>query len=233
MVITLLTKLFGLAVLLGASGLMYDVASSPELRATRVSVTGNRLLSAPEVEAAAAVTGLNLFWIRRADVDENLRLLPPVERADITVELPDHVFIQVKEREPVAIWQAGEAGFLVDRDGLLLAANPGDRPLMVVRDTSGQPLTPGSRISADAVRAVGELDTRLSQTFGAQQRQYEYSHETGLNVVQTIGPRLIIGAGDNLDWKMASIRTIVRHLESSHQSAELIDVRFGDRPYYR
>ena len=231
--ITLLSKLLGLAVLLAASGLMYDVASSPELRVSRVSVVGNQLMSAAEIEAAAGVTGLNLFWIRRSDVDQRLRLLPPVESAEISIELPDHVLIQLKERAPVAIWQAGETPFLVDRDGLVLAARPSEQPLMVVRDTSGQPVAPGTRVSADAVRGVGELDARLSDTFGSQQRQYEYSHESGLNVVQSVGPRLIVGGGDNLDWKVAAIRTIVRHLEANRRSAELIDVRFGDRPYYR
>ena len=83
------------------------------------------------------------------------------------------------------------------------------------------------------MRGVGELDGRLSQTFGPQQRQYEYAYETGINVIQTLGPRLVIGGDDNLDWKLAAVRTIVRQLESSHESAQLIDVRFGDRPYYR
>jgi hypothetical protein len=232
-VIALLSKLLGLAVLLAASGLMYDVASSPELRVSRVSVVGNRLMSAAEVETAAGVTGLNLFWIRRSDVDQRLRLLPPVESAEVSVELPDHVLIQVKERDPVAIWQAGETPYLVDETGLVLSARPSERPLMVVRDTSGHPVAPGSRVSADAVRGVGELDGRLTDAFGPQQRQYEYAYETGLNVVQSIGPRLIIGSGDGLDWKVASIRTIIRHLEANRRSAELIDVRFGDRPYYR
>lgn len=232
-VVTLLTKLLGLGLLLGASGLLYDLASSPRLQVSRVSVTGSRLLQPAEVEAAAAVDGLNLFWIRASDVDRRLRQLPPVESTEVALELPDAVLIRVKERQPVAIWQAGEVSFLVDRDGLILAAGATDQPLMVVRDTSGQPLTPGRRVDAAAVRGVGELDGRLRQSFGPQQRQYEYAQETGLNVVQNIGPRLIIGGGDNLDWKMAAIRTIVRYLESSRLSAELIDVRFGDRPYYR
>jgi hypothetical protein len=232
-VLTLLSKLVGLAVLLGASGLLYDLASSPEFQVSRVSVAGNRLLTAEELEATASVGGRNLFWIRRSDVSQRLRLLPPVESATVSLGLPDHVSIQVKERDPVAIWLAGEIPFLVDRDGLVLAARPAGQPLMVVRDTSNQPLSPGSRVSADAVRSVGIVDDLLSRTFGQQPRQYEYAADSGLNVVQSVGPRLILGNGDDLPWKVAAIRAIAGHLEATRTTAELIDVRFGDRPYYR
>jgi hypothetical protein len=162
-----------------------------------------------------------------------LRLLPPVESANVSLQLPDQLLIEVKEREPVAIWQAGDIPFLVDRDGLVLAARPADKPLMVVRDTSGQQLGPGSRVNADAVRGAAVADGLLSRTFGSQPRQYEYSAETGLNVVQAVGPRLILGGSDQLEWKVAAIQTIVRHLEATRGSAELIDVRFNDRPYFR
>jgi cell division septal protein FtsQ len=229
----LLSKLVGLAVLLGASGLMYDLVSSPEFSVSRVSVAGNALLTAGELEATASVTGTNLFWIRRADLGQRLRLLPPVESVDVMLDLPDQLSIQVQEREPVATWLAGDVPFLVDQDGLILAARPASRPLQTIRDTSNQELVPGSRVNADAVRSVSRLDTLLAETFGPQPRQYEYAAENGLNVTQASGPRLILGSGDSLEWKVAAIQTIVRYLESTQRSAELIDVRFSERPYYR
>jgi cell division protein FtsQ len=227
------SKLIGLAVLLAASWLLYDVASSPDFTISRVSVVGNRLLSPSELEAVASASGLNLFWIRRSELSQRLRLLPPVENADVSLELPDHLLIQIREREPVAIWLTSETPFLVDRDGLVLAARPPDRPLMVIRDTSNQPLMPGSRISVDAVHSLSSLDASLSRTFGPQQRQYEYASESGVNVVQAVGPRLILGSGDDLEWKIAAIQTILRALEASRRSAQVIDVRFSDRPYFR
>jgi hypothetical protein len=73
----------------------------------------------------------------------------------------------------------------------------------------------------------------LTTTFGEQQRQYEYLPSTGMNVVQSVGPRLILGGADDLGWKMTALQTIVRHLQSERTTAELIDVRFRERPYYR
>ena len=231
--LVLLSKLVGLAVLLGASALLYHLASSPEFTISGVSVGGNRVLTAGEIEAAASATGLNIFWVRRSELSQRLRLLPPVESADVSLELPGHLVIQVKEREPAAIWLAGGTPFLVDGDGLVLAARPPSRPLMVVQATSDEALMPGDRVNVDAVRSVATLDTLLTRAFGSQQRRFEYTPETGINVVQTAGPRLILGTGDELEWKVAAIQTIVRHLEATRAPAELIDVRFSDRPYYR
>jgi cell division septal protein FtsQ len=212
---------------------MYDLVSSPEFSISRVTVAGNKLLTAGEVEAAASASGLNAFWVRRAELAQRLQLLPAVESAEVSVELPDHLLIQLREREPVAIWLAGDTPYLVDRDGLILAARPPDRALMTIRDTSNQPLAPGSRVSADAVRGVDGLDQLLTRTFGAQARHYEYAAETGLTVTQEIGPRLVLGSGDGLETKVAVIQTIVHHLQNERKSAGIIDVRFGDRPYYR
>lgn len=231
--LTLLGKLLGLALLLGSSYLMYDLASSPAFRISRVTAVGNRLLAAAELEAAASVSGSSLFQIRGSEVIERLRRLPPVESARVSLELPDHLLIELREREPVAIWLAGETAYLVDDNGLVLAARQPERPLMVIRDVTGQPITVGGRVNADAVKGVARIDTLLSQAFGPQQREYQYAQDTGMNVIQQVGPRLILGNGDNLEWKIEAIRSITRYLEASHTSAELIDVRFGDRPYFR
>jgi hypothetical protein len=231
--VVLLSKLVGLALFLALGGLVYWVASSPEFSASRVSIAGNRLMTAGELEAVASVSGVNLFWLRPAELGQRLRLLPPVESANVSLELPDHVLIEVKEREPVAIWLAGDTPFLVDRDGLLLAARPAARPLTMIRDVSNQALAPGSRVNVDAVRNISVLENLLAQTFGPQPRQYEYAHESGINVIQAIGPRLVIGATDDLEWKIGAIQAIVRHLEANRVSAQLIDVRFADRPYFR
>ena len=60
------------------------------------------------------------------------------------------------------------------------------------------------------MRNVANIDGLLAATFGDQQRQYEYLPSTGMNVVQSVGPRLILGGADDLDWKMVALQTIVQ-----------------------
>jgi hypothetical protein len=47
------------------------------------------------------------------------------------------------------------------------------------------------------------------------------------------GPRVIFGRGEDLDWKVTALVAVRRELERQGQRAELIDVRFKDRPYVR
>src|SRR4029079_9493523 len=88
LLLTLLSKLVGLAALWGASSVLSDVVSSRDFTIGRVSVTGNRLLTPEEVELAASPSGLNVFWIRRAKLGRRLQLLPPVESSWVALELP-------------------------------------------------------------------------------------------------------------------------------------------------
>jgi cell division protein FtsQ len=200
---------------------------------TNVAVSGNSILTAQEVEAASGVGGVNILWIRQADIVSRLKLLPPVESASSSLSLPNSVSIRVSERQPVAIWVKDDVPFLVDAEGLVLAARPADRELMVIRDTSPRPVGPGSRVDAQVVRTLPGLDRMLNAAFGAQDRRYEYAQDTGLTIIPTGQPRLLFGTSDDLEWKVSAVQSIVQHLQSSRAGAELIDVRFSDRAYYR
>lgn len=228
-----LGRLVGLAVLLASSGLLYDLASSPTFGVARLTVVGNRLVAPGEVEALAALNGQNLFWLERSKIAQIVRQLPPVGQAEVVLELPDRVLIQLGEREPVAIWVTGDVPYLIDREGIVLAARPAPGPLPIVRDALNQPVAPGQRVPADPVRTATRLDGLLATEFGPRERQFVFAPDTGLQVIQAVGPRLIIGDGQQLEWKISTIRAVAGYLASTRTSAELIDVRFGDRPYFR
>jgi len=121
-------RILALAALLGVSGLLYDVAASPDFRVRQVSVTGNHLLSSDEVLAAAAVQGVNVFWIRREAVAARVRRLPAARGVEVRVSLPGRVDINVDERTPYVSWQSGEALFLVDDQGVPSEAKTVDVP---------------------------------------------------------------------------------------------------------
>jgi hypothetical protein len=220
-------------VLVGAGSLLSYLASSPELEVARVSVAGNNILTAQDVEATAGVTGVNLLWVRPEEIVNRLKLLPPVDGASASLILPNSVSIRLREREPAAIWLKEDVPFLVDAEGLVLAARPTSRELMVVRDTSRRPVGPGSRVDAEVIRSLPSLDRMLNTAFGAQERRYEYAPDIGITVIPAGQPRIVFGTSDDLEWKVGAVQSIVQHLQSARAGAELIDVRFSDRAYYR
>jgi cell division septal protein FtsQ len=243
-----LGRVLGLSVLVGAGWVVYDSASSDRFEVRSIHVHGNLLLSQAEIEQVAAVKGINVFWIDSAAVVERLRRLPLVQRADITPTLPDSVEVVIVERAPVAFWVSGGRSYLVDREGVIL--KPVDAEAQQVRACAGQPcdprlaalptvaqpdgqkLSPGDRVEASALVASARLAAVLPG-LGVQPLGFEWSGDFGLEVPTRDGWRARFDPATDLERQVRALTSIRGHLASTRTAAQVIDVRFGDRPYYR
>jgi hypothetical protein len=227
---------------------VYDSASSERFQVRSVRVQGNVLLSRAEVENVAAVTGANVFWVDRGQVVSRLRSLPLVQRAEMSVTLPDTVEIAIVERQPAAFWVSGEWSYLVDREGVILKAvdaetqqaracsgqpcDPRVSPLPTVAELDAQPLTPGQRIDAGALATSARLATLLPSV-GVEPLAFEWNRDSDLEVPTRDGWRARFDDQGNVDQQVASLRSIRDELTRMKVTPQLIDVRFGDRPYFR
>jgi cell division protein FtsQ len=227
------TKLLALVLLFGASGLLYHVAASDGFRIERVVVIGSQLIPAADIERSAAVTGLNIFWVREEEVGHRLQAIAAVQSARARTVLPDLLEVRIVERAPVAVWQNGGMSYLVDAEGRVLQAT--DRPvsLPTIHDVGPEPIQAGSHVDRDALTTMFQLQQILPRVSGLTPREIEYGPDTGVTVVQEIGPRIRFGGDDDLEWKVSALIALRRELDRSGQTPELIDLRFKDRPYVR
>jgi cell division septal protein FtsQ len=230
---TILVKLVGVAALLGCLGLLYDGAASPAFRVQHVAVSGNRLLSAEEVLDAAAVQGMNVFWVRRSTIAERIRRLPAARAVEVRVGLPGRVDLLVHERAPYVSWQSGETTFLVDDEGLVLGTQTPEQPLIVVHDLDAMELAAGGRVDPGILATVGALTRGLPERVGISPSEYDYSRAFGVELQEPNGPRLRFGTAEELDLKLATLVALKAELGRSSVSPQLIDLRFPTRPYYR
>ena len=227
-----MARLAALILLFASSGLLYHVATSDEFRVATVRVSGNQLLTASELETAAAVSGANIFWVRQEEVRRRLQTLPAVQSARVTAFLPNRLEMRIAERPPAAIWVAGGTPWLVSVEGRVLGVAPAGSALPVLRSADPTPLAAGSQVDVRALDAAARLQQLLSAS-GTAAREFRYSPETGVSIVADFGPRVHFGDADDLEWKMVSLDAVRRELQRTGQRAELIDVRFKDRPYVR
>jgi cell division septal protein FtsQ len=243
-----LGRLLALAVLVGAAWIVYDAASSDRFQVRSVHVHGNLLLSQADVERVVSVKGTNVFWIDRASLAERVRHLPLVAHVDINPMLPDSVEVAIVERQPAAFWVSGDKSYLVDREGVILkpvdaeaqqvracAGQPCDprlASLPVVAQPDGAPLSPGDRVDASALAVSARLASVLPAV-GVQPLGFEWSRDLGLEVPTRDGWRARFDTAGDIDRQVRTLATIRDHLSSTRASAQVIDVRFGDRPYYR
>jgi cell division protein FtsQ len=243
-----LGRVLAAALLVGAAWLVYDCASASRFEVRSVRVQGNVLLTQPEIESAAGVTGANIFWVNRAQVASRLSALPMVQHVDVNASLPDSVQIRVVERQPAAFWISGDQSYLVDRDGVILKAVDADTQqtracagqpcdpqlasLPSVSELDAQPLAPGDRVDTGALAASSRL-ARLLPGVGITPLSFGWSPDTGVEVPTRDGWRARFDESGNLDQQVALLRSISDQLSRTSTRVQLIDVRFGDRPYYQ
>jgi cell division septal protein FtsQ len=237
-----------MALLVGAAYLVYDWASSDRFRVHSVQVQGNVLLSRAEVENAAAIGGANIFWVDRAQIVARLSSLPVVQHVDVSATLPDIVEIRIVEREPAAFWTSGDQSYLVDREGVILKAvdaetqqaracagepcDPRLAALPSVAQVEGRQLAPGDRVAAGALATSARL-AALLPSVGVQPLSFDWSPDSGLEVPTRDGWRARFDERGNIEQQIATLRSVRDQLSRTKTGAELIDVRFGDRPYFR
>jgi len=243
-----LGRLVALAVLLSAAYVVYDAASSDLFQVRSVRVQGNLLLSRTEVEDVLAARGANIFWIDRSAAAARLRQLPLVQSAEVQPILPDSVQVRIVERQPSAFWVSGDQTYLVDADGVVLTAvdaetaqvracagqpcDPQQAPLPVVTQEQPQPLAPGDQVEASALSTSARLANLLPQV-GVQPAGFQWSPDAGLEVPTQDGWRARFDDNGDLDQQVSTLQTVRAYLARTGTSAKLIDVRFGDRPYYQ
>jgi cell division septal protein FtsQ len=241
-------RVLAYALLVGAGWLVYDSASSDHFRVRSVYVQGNVLLSQAEIVEVAAVSGANIFWVDRAQIAARLKALPLIERVEVGATLPDTVDIHIVERRPAAFWISGDQSYLVDSEGVILKAvdaeteqaracagqpcDPRLAALPSVAQVEAQPLAPGDRVDASALSTSARL-AALLPAVGVVPVSFNWSAADGLEVPTRDGFRARFNETGDLEQQIAALRAIRDQLSRTKTSAELIDVRFGDRPYFR
>lgn len=219
--------------LLGMVGgtVVWRLQSSSYLIVHEVRVSGAKGLDPETVAQAAGVRGKLIYRVDTVRAARAVAKLPLVEAAQVRRVWPRSVSIVVQERQPWGTWQIGGTNYLVDQHGIVLdvVAGPAERS---VYDLNAEPgLQPGDHVDADAIRLADQVIEELPAALSQQVSRLEYSSEGGLEIVTDRGERARLGDSHGLDYKLAVWQATEAKVGADHM--HLIDLRFGDRAYYR
>jgi cell division septal protein FtsQ len=129
------------------------------------------------------------------------------------------------------MWQVGGVGYAVDEDGVVLDAAPDDA-LPVIVQTDGTPgLRPGDRVDGDAVRMALRVRELAPAAVGQLPVRFEWTQARGLEVMTDRGVRVRLGDEAGLEYKLAVWRAVLQ--QAGRTAVTEIDLRFGDRAFYR
>lgn len=109
--------------LLASVGGLYGLMTTQAFTLARTELPELRWTTADAlIGAVSTAAGTNLFRIQTGPIEDRLRMLPAVANAHVSVSLPDTLVVEIQEREGIVTWRVGDSMFLVDRDGVILAA---------------------------------------------------------------------------------------------------------------
>ena len=227
----LLAKAAAVGILVAGLSIATQVGNSRQFQVAEVVIAGNELVGAEDIAAAIHVGGTNTFAVRGRRLERMLRGDPAIESISIKPRLPNTVEVLVTERAPSVVWEASGRTLLTDATGLALREGTRE-DLPVVHAPEGPTPDPGGRVDVETVRMAAALVPRFDVE-GLTGGQLEYRPAYGATVILPNSARLAIGNSDDLEDKLAAYRAIRGHLDQNRAKAELIDVRFLERPYFR
>lgn len=104
------------------AGSLWWSATSPRFDLARLEVETTDRVNREWVEARLAhLVGRNLVWMSMRSVERSLADHPWIRGVEVSKSLPDRMRVEVVERRPVAVFEAADASFWIDREGRLIA----------------------------------------------------------------------------------------------------------------
>jgi len=180
--------------------------------------------------------------------------LPLVATANLDVQLPNTVTVNIQERVPILLWQSESTIFGLSQDGVVIAPLSelsGTSHLVTVADKrQGVKMRAGMWIDPAQIAFAQQLVQRLSDIQGAAPFTVQYVNSITVNghaepanragagcyiVVSARGWLVYMGDAVNsssLDHRLLLLRQILNTAQQERVQLATIDLRFGLRPTY-
>ena len=227
-------RLFFAACLLAALAGALALYRSPLLRVEEVEVVGTKNLTPQQITELAGLEGASMFSVPLAEAEQRIVALPLVKGVKARLAWPNKVRIEVVERAPWGYWDLAGTSYVIDSDGVVLAGVKPAKGAPVIHD-AGAPavLAVGDRVDGDTVRLAAALLSSVPEQFSLSVARFEYTPEHGLSLTTDAGYRVVMGDGQNVDYKMAVWKTVEEDIGRGAMAGHVLDLRFRDHPSFQ
>ena len=220
---------------------LYLAWTLPMFRVSVAQVTGNQRITADEINAVLDSAGQPIFTLLPSELEQRIRLnYPELDSATVTLSLPNIVYINVTERQPVILWQENGAYTWLDENGVAfrprspqgadklisvnaIASPPHGQP------STNDPLSPTPYVSEDMVKAIQILAPNVPS--GAT---LTYDPRYGLGWSDSRGWQAYFGSDSkDMNTRWLVYQALVNSLLQRGIYPILISVQYSNAPYYR
>ena len=154
-------------------------------------------------------------------MQENLSKLPWVKYVSVTRQLPDILFIQLIERQPIALWQDGNDYFPLDEDGNIINTTCEecfDLPIIV-----GEKAPKATPAFIDTLKGFESIEKRLVSAAFINERRWNLYIDDIQNGIIVLLPE------SDLKASLKRLEDLQNKEKVFEKDIEKIDLRFADK----
>lgn len=223
------SKVASLLLLVGVVALFTWIHSDEQWFVYRENVTFQQLtyVDADELYQQIAIDSWNIFWLSPSAIRERLTALPTVADAQVTVQLPNQVTVDIQEEQPVALWVTQEGNWWLLPDGTALPEPEQLKATLLQiidpqREAKAWGDATGAKIDADVLQSALKLTNYLPEV-----SQIYFNQGYGLNF-HLPGSNTWVYWGDGLEMekKYRNVAAVQDYLRTANTQPEIIDLRF-------
>lgn len=224
---------WAIVTLLVLGGLAWALLLSPWFKIAKVSVTGIEKLDGAAIAEAAGIMDTSILLVDANAMERALKgRFPLIREATLNRFFPNEVVITVKERRPWADWQVADKKWVIDEDGVVIAASArSELPTIVDMDRVAVQL--GDQVDATSLPLAKRLIEALPKEVGAKAASFEYLRNGGLVVITDKGWRARFGNAEDWEYKLAVWKSLLSKRAAGEIAFQHVDLRFGYRPFVR
>jgi cell division protein FtsQ len=214
--------------------LMYLALTSPYLRITRIDARGMHSTSAAEARAAGAnAMGKNILLARTDRIRQRLLRNPAIVSARIYRLPPNRLILSIRERRPAAMALAGGNLYLIDSNGFVYKeTTTRRRDVPTVELAGSDALRIGSRDHWRLTLAALEcLKRACDESCQASEISVDPNSNMCLNMES--GLRVRLGRPQDLDRKLAALKTVLAAKPEMATEASYIDISCVTAPAWK
>lgn len=199
----------------------------------RVEVKGGRQLSHLELLSLSKIRPRrNLFCLNIRKIKANLQRHPKIKEVEVNRQLPDTIFLKVRERKPEAIVFAHNLFWIIDEEGFVLDKkdNKGRLHLPLLTGVGKLKIRIGERLknekisqALDCLRFSSCLQPEKLAKVGFDSRGKVYLYTKS-------GLEIRLGEAEDLKEKIEEIPLVLERVKESSQRVKYIDIQVKDRP---
>jgi hypothetical protein len=219
--------------------MLYTMWTASTFTVSAAEVHGNQRLTSEDVTSALGVSGQPIFKAVPALIRNNLRTaFPDLASVSVRVNLPNHIIVNVVERQPLLVWYEDGAVTWIDANGVAFKPRGDVQGLIQVAST-GTPPKP----LADPAKSIFDqifIDPEMVKAIVA------LSPSVPAGVSMTFDPKYGIGWQDTRGWsvyfgqniqdipiKLEVYRSIVDTFIRQGIQPTMISVEYLDAPFYK